>query len=446
MKNVAWIVAGAIVGPLVFVLAGWAQHALAQPTLIDAQTTRTTEIWDHKSFVAGPTLVEDAVDVQPVLLGDGSLLLLQPHAPTAQRLVPGAAAFVAVTPQPEPRLDHISAFASSKGALLIATGFQDTKIVPIARSWDRATDAWSDVPLAVDDVITCAGPASADRALVMTQATRDGKLHSSARLFDVATRAWSTIDSPPHDTYDCVVASDGAGNVTLFARVTFPEGEYGVVAMPLQLSDGTRAAAGGWRTPKRLDEDANFAASAQYFASDGWFVMHQYVVDGPRDAWRYRPADVRRETFDPPAHAASARAIAVDSTHLLFTGGEKRTGDERRDLWHPVRVADASLLAFPDKLTVLPPMHLPRSNHFAALLADGRVLVGGGLTNAAIPNTHNILDKVAASVAPLGLVAILILAWRRFRPAWWALLLALAAGVLVDVALVFYVAASSYRG
>ncbi|MDB4966693.1 MAG: hypothetical protein JWN44_2382, partial [Myxococcales bacterium] len=76
MKNLAWIVAGAILGPALFALYAWSAHALEEPRVIDAQPTRTTELWDHVHFTPGPELVADAVGATPIVVADGSLYLL----------------------------------------------------------------------------------------------------------------------------------------------------------------------------------------------------------------------------------------------------------------------------------------------------------------------------------------------------------------------------------
>ncbi|MDB4966023.1 MAG: hypothetical protein JWN44_1712, partial [Myxococcales bacterium] len=408
-----------------------------------AQPTRTTELWDHVHFTPGPELVADAVGATPIVVADGSLYLLQPNHPTAERLVANAPTFVALPPQPPRYLDRARAFAVGNALVLVGSTFEESKMVPMARLFDGA--GWSDVVAPTDDVVSCAGAVSRDRALVITYAVVDEKIRTSARLFDVAKRSWSVAAPPSSPTTSCFVAEEGDGKATLFATVAIPDHGSATTATPLELRDGAHGPEVRWHEAKRLDEDALLPVLAHRF-DGGWSVMALFRVDEPRDAWRYHAADFRREMFQPPRHAAYARPVAIDSTHLLFTGGYQPSGDEDRDRRHPTRVADATLLTFPDKLTALAPMGLPRTDHFAALLPDGRVVVGGGMTTVSKPNVHGVVGTTAAVLAPLGLLAALILAYWRTRPAWWALVLAVAAGALVDFAIFAYLAASAIHG
>jgi hypothetical protein len=97
---------------------------------------------------------------------------------------------------------------------------------------------------------------------------------------------------------------------------------------------------------------------------------------------------------------AGSRAVTLNDGRILIAGGEDVNGvDNAADLYYPVAVSPHSADTFTQ---VAGGMTSPRLYHTATLLANGKVLVAGGVDGTNVLSSLEIFDPAASTFSSLG--------------------------------------------
>jgi len=191
---------------------------------------------------------------------------------------------------------------------------------------------------------------------------------AAAEVLDLSSRRWSTIANAAQGTFFHVAESLPDGSVLIAGGCGNPDCS-GVTDMAEIFELATSA----FRTIDPLPEAVAGMASARL--SDGKILVAGgcTIRDCTTSSWTFDPAT---ETFTTVAALNVARGRATTTVlsdgRVLVTGGCTTINCDAvmdsAEIYDPAR----------DSWDAAGSMTVPRGGHYAALLSDGRVLVGGG--------------------------------------------------------------------
>ena len=306
---------------------------------------------DTGSFQAAGTMLSVRYEAASTRLADGSVLVAGggdnywDDANSVERYDPATGRWSALAPMDRPHVDAL-AVTLADGRVLVAGGDWENGT---AELYDPARNAWTQAPMdgEFDDT---SGTLLADGRVL---ATADGL----AEVFDPRTNDWT----PTGDMVD--YASDAAAVRLADGSVLVAGGDDGY---PLGRAEVYHPGTNAWTAVAPMP--VALSAPAATLLGDGHVLVVQggvaLLYDPVHDAWS-------RAGYLNNSHFAGLTLTTLTDGRALVVGGGY--GSRAAEIYDPA--LGAWMLA--------PALLATRSDHFATLLGDGSVLIGGGFTRSA---------------------------------------------------------------
>ncbi|MEX0679467.1 MAG: kelch repeat-containing protein [Pirellulales bacterium] len=312
-----------------------------------------------------------------VRLGDGRVLAVSGH-PLAGKSIASAELYDPKTGEwtstgslGEARNGGNQATLLGDGRVLLAGGHSNTKVIGGAELFDQATGKWTDagsLAVARDPVATLLADGRVLAAGGINWYKGDGKMYADCELYDPTTGKWTATGSlsTPRNEQRMVRLDDG--------RV-LAVGGYGPGEALLASAEVYSPATGRWEKTGDLPQPRAWFGHVKL--QDGRVLVTGGYTGGPTKRTYlattalYDPKTGQWSESAPMRHKRGGFAIAlVADGRVLVSGGVAEGALELKsaELFDPATETWQSAA----------PLNVARRNHRATLLADGSVLVIGG--------------------------------------------------------------------